>query len=57
MNLRYLENWYLWLVVDLISVPMLFSRGLYWMSILYASFLVMAVFGLKEWKKKMAIKT
>ena len=52
MNLRYLENWYLWLVVDIIYVPMLLSRGLYWMSILYASFLVMAVFGLKEWKKR-----
>ncbi len=52
MNLRYLENWYLWLIVDIIYVPMLLSRGLKWMAILYASFLVMAVFGLLEWKKR-----
>ncbi len=52
MNLRYLENWYVWLVVNLIYVPLLLSRGLKWMAVLYAAFLVMAVLGLIEWRKK-----
>ena len=55
MNLRFLENWYLWLLVDIIYVPMLLSRGLQWMAALYASFLVMAILGLMQWKRKTAI--
>ncbi len=52
MNLRFLENWPVWLLVDVLYVPMLLSRGLFWMAGLYTVFLGMAVAGWLEWLKK-----
>ena len=57
MNLRFFENWWLWLLVNVIYVPMLWSRGLVSMSVLYAVLLVMAWFGMLEWRKKLAAPT
>jgi nicotinamide mononucleotide transporter len=48
---RYLESWYLWIVVDIIYVPLYASRNLYLTSILYAIFLVMAVRGLRNFQR------
>lgn len=47
---RYLESWYLWIVADIIYVPLYASRGLYLTSILYAIFLVMAIGGLRNFQ-------
>jgi nicotinamide mononucleotide transporter len=54
MNTRYLENWYIWLFVDIIYVPLLWTRDLKWLSLLYASFIIMSILGWKEWKQKVA---
>lgn len=48
---KYIENWYLWLSVDVIYVGLYFSRGLYLTAILYGIFFAMCLIGLKEWKK------
>lgn len=45
---RYLESWYLWIVVDVIYIPLYASRELYATSALYAVFLVLAIFGLRN---------
>jgi nicotinamide mononucleotide transporter len=52
---KYIENWYIWLSVDVIYVGLYASRSLYLTSILYAIFFGMCVVGLKEWREK-AIK-
>ena len=46
---KMLENWYLWMAVDIISVGLYISKHLYLTSALYALFLVMCVIGLREW--------
>lgn len=46
-----LENWYLWILVDLVYVPLYVSRGLNLTAVLYAVFLVMAVMGLVHWRR------
>ena len=48
---RRLECWVLWIAVDLIAVPLYWSRGLGPTAALYAVFLVMALAGLVAWWK------
>lgn len=45
---RFVESWYLWIVVDVIYVPLYASRGLFVTSALYAIFLIMAIWGLRN---------
>jgi nicotinamide mononucleotide transporter len=51
-SLRRVESWLLWITVDLIAIGLFASRGLHITAGLYAIFLVLAVAGLVEWKKK-----
>jgi nicotinamide mononucleotide transporter len=46
---KWLENWLVWIGVDLVYVAMYASQRLYWTTALYAVFLVMAVLGFREW--------
>lgn len=48
---RYLESWYIWIAVDIVYVPLYASRGLYVTSILYAVFLLMAINGLRNFRR------
>ncbi|MBP9946463.1 MAG: nicotinamide mononucleotide transporter [Vicinamibacteria bacterium] len=45
-----LETWHLWILVDIVYVPLYISRGLNLTALLYAVFLVMAVMGLRHWR-------
>lgn len=51
LAMRRLENWVLWIAVDLIAIPLYWSRGLEPTAGLYAVFLVMASSGLVIWWK------
>ena len=46
-----LENWVLWVVVDIIYVPILWYKHLYSVSALYALYLGLAVYGYVEWRR------
>ncbi len=48
---RYVESWHQWVAVDVIYVPLYASRELYLTSGLYAVFLVMAIYGLFNFKR------
>ncbi|HSW69075.1 MAG TPA: nicotinamide riboside transporter PnuC [Gammaproteobacteria bacterium] len=47
---RKLENWLFWIIVNVIAVPVYFTKGLFLTSFLYAVFLVNAIYGFKKWK-------
>jgi len=49
LSRKYLENWWLWIVVNVISVPLYYSKGLTLTAILYALYLGMNVVGLRDW--------
>jgi nicotinamide mononucleotide transporter len=49
---KFIENWYLWLAVDVVYVGLYFSRGLYLTAVLYAIFFTMCLVGLREWSAK-----
>lgn len=49
LGLRRIENWVLWIVIDVASIALYINRGLYPTAGLYGGFLVMSLFGLREW--------
>lgn len=57
MNKKYLENWAIWIFVDVIYLFQYSYKQLYLTTGLYAVFLVLAVLGHFEWKKKLALKS
>lgn len=48
---KLLENWYIWISVDIIYIGLYANKGLYLTSFLYALFLVMCIAGLMQWRK------
>jgi nicotinamide mononucleotide transporter len=50
---KWIENWLVWIVVDVVYVGMYLSQRLYPTTLLYAVFLVIAMFGLAEWRRSM----
>ncbi|WP_210513733.1 nicotinamide riboside transporter PnuC [Hymenobacter terricola] len=48
-----LENWLLWILVDIIYVPVLWYKELYPTSLLYALYLGLAAYGYREWRRDM----
>ena len=48
-----LENWTLWIVGDLVSIPLYFVKGYGFTGIQYTIFLILAFQGYKAWKKNL----
>ncbi|HMT47433.1 MAG TPA: nicotinamide riboside transporter PnuC, partial [Novosphingobium sp.] len=46
---RRIENWVLWIAIDVAAVALYINRGLYPTAGLYGGMLVMSLFGLREW--------
>lgn len=51
---KYLENWMLWVVVDVAYVGMSLSQGLALTAGLYAVYVGLAVIGFRDWRRSMA---
>ena len=51
MAKRKIENWILWIIGDIISIPMYFAKGYSFTSIQYLIFTIIAVYGYLEWKR------
>ena len=49
---KILENWIYWFVIDVISIYLFLSRGLYLTSILFLVYLIIICFGYIAWRKK-----
>lgn len=52
MTRKKVESWYWWIATNIASIPLYFVKGLVFTSIYYLVLLVMAVFGLIEWKRR-----
>jgi nicotinamide mononucleotide transporter len=50
---KWLENWLVWIVVDVVYVGMYLSQRLHATAGLYAVFLVLAVLGFREWRRSL----
>ena len=51
MALKKIENWTLWIIGDIIAVPLFAYRGLGMLSLQYLIFTILAVLAYIEWKK------
>ena len=54
LSRRKIENWLLWLAVDVVYVGLYWQRGLVLTSALYAFFLGLAAYGYWQWRREQA---
>jgi len=48
-----IENWYLWITVNVICVILYYKKGIYFLSLEYFIFLGLACYGFCNWKKQL----
>ena len=53
MTRRQIENWWLWIVVDVLAIGLFAVKRLWLTSGLYGVFLLMATYGLIEWRRQL----
>ncbi len=53
MTRKKLENWIWWIVTNLASIPLYFIKGYVFTSFQYIVFLILAVMGYVEWRRKL----
>ncbi len=51
LTVKIFENWWVWIVTDVIYIPLYASQRLFLTSIVYALFLAMCLAGLRDWRR------
>ena len=51
LALRKLENWVLWIAVDIVAVPLYAAKGLWAAAGLYVIYLLLSAWGLLDWHR------
>jgi nicotinamide mononucleotide transporter len=51
------QHWYVWILIDVVSIPLYFSRGLALTGFLYIGFLALCIYGLVDWKRTRTSET
>lgn len=54
MAFKKIENWTMWIVGDFISIPLFIYKQLYITSFQYLVFMILAVLGYLEWKRRLS---
>ena len=52
LSKSYMCHWYVWIVLDLISIGVFIYSGMYWIALTYMAYIIMSVFGLRHWRRK-----
>lgn len=53
---KLLESWWLWIAVDVVSVPLFLDRGLPLIALLYFVFGLICIKGLRDWKRALVAR-
>jgi len=56
MTKKKVESWYWWIATNIASIPLYFVKHYVFTSVYYLVLLIMAVWGLMEWRKRAALK-
>ena len=51
---KYLEQWFIWIAVDIVTCCLYFYKDIPFKAGLYALYVVIAVFGYRSWRKRVA---
>lgn len=54
---KYLQNWLLWIIADLVALPVYLYKGLYYIAFLFLAYLLLSIWGYQEWRKNLETKT
>ena len=54
MAKKKVESWYWWIATNITSIPLYYIKGFAFTSVYYMILLVLAIFGLIEWKERAA---
>ena len=47
----YLQQWWLWIAANILSLTLCAAQGMWWMALLYIMYTIAAAIGLRHWKK------
>ena len=50
LSKSYMCQWYVWILLNLISVGVFIYSGMYWIAGMYVVYIILAVFGLRNWR-------
>ena len=53
---KYLEQWYIWIVVDIVTSILYFHKDIPFKASLYALYVIIAILGVRKWRKMMQEK-
>jgi nicotinamide mononucleotide transporter len=56
MAKKKVESWYWWIATNIASVPLYFVKHYVFTSVFYVVLLVLAMFGLTEWKRRVKLR-
>ena len=56
MARKKVENWIYWIIGNAVSIPLYFVKGLAFTSFQYLVFLILAILGYMEWRKRYAAR-
>ena len=51
---KFLEQWFIWIVVDIVTSVLYFYKDIPFKASLYALYVIIAIFGYFNWRKKLA---
>lgn len=50
---KYIEQWYAWILVDIVCVGLYIYKGIHYYAALYAIYTIIAIFGYRKWQRIM----
>ncbi|MBR9921558.1 MAG: nicotinamide mononucleotide transporter [Bacteroidetes bacterium] len=53
---KFLENWLVWIVVDLVAIPVYLYKGLYYFSFLFFVYLIICIYGYLSWRRELKVR-
>jgi len=51
LSKSYMCQWYIWIILDTITVGVFIYSRMYWMALMYVVYIILAFFGIRHWRK------
>jgi nicotinamide mononucleotide transporter len=51
LSKSYMCQWYVWIVLNVITVGVFIYSGMYWIALMYVVYIILALFGIRNWRK------